>query len=102
MSETKGREAWGYIVLDRLLTDDMVNLMLQMEVRVPVYINALAEKAEKTVEEAAKLVDLLVHIGALEYHTDDDGVDWVMLNIFATGMFRQDWRGCRGVGELAA
>ncbi len=43
------------------------HIMFPMEVRIPVYIGELAEKAGETVEKAAKLADELVHSGAVEH-----------------------------------
>lgn len=94
--EKKGQESWGYIMLDRLLTDEMVDFLLNMELGVPLYIDELAEKSGKTVEEAARLADDLAHIGVIGYSPDKDGVDRVVLIVFVVGSMEaiscDNWR----------
>jgi len=91
-----GVDSWGYIMFDRLLTDEMVDFLLNMQVRVPLYIDELAEKAGKTVEEAARLADDLAHLGIIKYLPDDNGVDRVELPVFVVGSMEQvcldNWR----------
>ncbi|UYO64355.1 FAD-dependent oxidoreductase [Acetobacterium wieringae] len=76
-----------YIMYDALLTDEMVDLVLQMELRTPKYIDELAKILNKPLDYTAKLVDEMVHLGIIEYHTDDDGVDRVQVPIFVPGSF---------------
>jgi len=84
--EKDGRESWGYIALDRQMTDEMVDFALNLKLRVPTYIDELAEKSGKTVQEAARIANELVHIGVLYYEPDDDGVDRVVLTIWIPGI----------------
>lgn len=74
-----------YIFFDPLLTDEMVDTALQIELRKPTYINEVAEWIGKPLDYTAKLLDEMVHIGILEYMTDENGVDRVYLPIFVPG-----------------
>ncbi|MFX4263415.1 FAD-dependent oxidoreductase [Pelotomaculum propionicicum] len=74
-----------YIFFDALLTDEMIDTALKIELRTPTYIDQIAERIGKPLEYTAKLIDEMVHIGILEYMTDDKGVDRVYLPIFVPG-----------------
>ena len=91
-----GVDSWGYIMFDRLLTDEMIDLLLHLQVRKPIYIDELAKLAGKTVGETARMVDEAAHIGIVKYHSDDNGVDRVELPVFVVGSMEQvcldDWR----------
>ncbi len=78
-------KSWEYIFYDRQLTDEQVDFALKMKLRKPYYIAELAKREGMSVEDTAKMADELVHIGLLEYCCDDDGVDRVMLPVFAPG-----------------
>lgn len=77
--------SWEYIFFDRLLTDEMVDFILKMKLRKPYYIKELAKRENMSIEAAAKMADELVHIGILEYTSDEAGVDMVQLPVFAPG-----------------
>lgn len=77
--------SWEYIFYDRQLTDEMVDLALTMKLRTPYYIDELAKEAGLDPVTCAKLADDMVHVGIIEYCTDDNGVDRVQLPIFAPG-----------------
>lgn len=83
----KGENSWPYVMFNRVLSDEQVEFLLNLELRVPTYIGELAEKSGKTIEEAAKLADDIAHIGIIEYVPDDDGVDRVRLPVFVVGSF---------------
>ncbi len=78
-------ESWEYIFFDRLLSDEMVDFILKMKLRTPYYIKDLAKREGMGVEDTAKMADELVHIGILEYTSDDAGIDQVQLPVFAPG-----------------
>ncbi len=78
-------KSWEYILFDRMLTDEMVDFLLKMKLRKPYYIKELMAFSGKSLEETAKFVDEMVHIGIIEYTSDDDGVDMVQLPVFAPG-----------------
>lgn len=80
-------DSWEYIFFNRILNDDMVDFALKMKLRHPYYIKDLAELQGMSVEATAKFADEMVHIGILEYTSDDSGVDMVQLPVFAPGAF---------------
>lgn len=67
-------KSWEYIFFDRQLTDEMVDFALKMKLRKAYYIDELAKREGRSVEDTARMADELVHIGLLEYNCDDDGV----------------------------
>ena len=77
--------SWEYIFFDRQLTDEMVNFALKMKLRKPYYIKDLARLQGMDVVATAKMADDMVHIGILEYTSDDRGVDLVQMPVFAPG-----------------
>lgn len=78
-------KSWEYIFFDRQLSDVQVDNLLKMKLRHPYYIKELASLWNMDVEEAAKFADDLVHIGIIEYTSDDKGVDLVQMPVFAPG-----------------
>ena len=80
-------DSWEYIFFNRILNDEMVDFALKMKLRHPYYIKDLAQVEGMSVEATAKLADEMVHIGILEYTSDDAGVDMVQLPVFAPGGF---------------
>ncbi len=84
-----GMNSGAYIMLDRLMTDEMIEFASHLKLRTPVYIEELAAMSGRSVEEAAKLADDLCQIGILIYKPDDKGVDRVELPIFVVGMLEQ-------------
>ena len=76
-----------YWALNRQLTDEMVNFALPLKLRVPVYLDWLAEQNNMPVEEAARIADELCHVGFLEYMPDENGVDMLVMPIFVVGSF---------------
>ena len=84
-----GMNSGPYFMLDRLLTDEQIDFANHLKLRVPVYIDELAEMSGKSVEEAAKIADDLARIGVLVYKPDEKGVDRVELPIFVVGILEQ-------------
>ena len=78
-------KSWEYIFFDRQLTDVEVDALLQMKLRHPYYIKDLARVLKSSVEKTAKFADKMVHIGILEYTSDDQGIDLVQMPVFAPG-----------------
>ena len=60
-----GMNSGPYFMLDRLLTDEQIDLACNLKLRTPVYIDELAKMAGKSVEYTAKVVDDLCTIGLL-------------------------------------
>ncbi len=77
--------SWEYIFWNRALTDEMVDFALKIKLRHPYYIDELAHIEKMTVEDTAKMVAELCHLGLLEYTADEKGVDMVQLPVFAPG-----------------
>lgn len=78
-------KSWEYIFFDRQLKDVEVNALLRMKLRHPYYIKDLAKVLNSSVEKTAAFADKMVHIGILEYTSDEKGVDLVQLPVFAPG-----------------
>lgn len=78
-------KSWEYIFFDRQLNDVEVNALLRMKLRHPYYIRDLAKVLNASVEKTAAFADKMVHIGILEYTSDEKGVDLVQMPVFAPG-----------------
>jgi NADPH-dependent glutamate synthase beta subunit-like oxidoreductase/NAD-dependent dihydropyrimidine dehydrogenase PreA subunit len=78
-------KSWEYIFFDRQLDDTEVNALLKMKLRHPYYIKDLAKVLHSSVDKTARFADKMVHIGILEYTSDDHGVDMVQMPVFAPG-----------------
>ena len=75
-----------YIYLDTILTDDqMIDAALALELRVPTYIDELASRIGKSIEETAQLCFEMAKAGVIYYDADAAGVDRVNLPIFVPG-----------------
>lgn len=81
-----GMNSGPYWMLDQLLSDEQIDLANHLKLRVPVYIEELAAKAGKSIEETARLCNEMGEIGLLRYRKDDQGVDKVELPIFVVGI----------------
>ncbi|MCQ2486322.1 MAG: FAD-dependent oxidoreductase [Clostridia bacterium] len=77
--------SWEYVFWNRVLTDEMVDFALKVKLRHPYYIEELAKVEKMSVEDTAKMVTELCHLGLMEYTSDDNGVDMVQLPVFAPG-----------------
>lgn len=75
-----------YWMLDEMLTDEMADLMLKMEVRKPVTAKELAKKIKWDEEKVQKLLDEIAQIGLIEYnwHNADRHMQYVM-PVFVVG-----------------
>lgn len=79
----------AYFMLDRLLSDEQIEIASRLTLRKATYIDELAKMAGKSVEYTAKIADELSRIGVLIYRPDENGVDRVELPIFVVGMLEQ-------------
>ena len=77
--------SWEYVFWNRVLSDEMVDFALKVKLRHPYYIEELAKVEKMSVEDTAKMVAELCHIGLMEYTADENGVDMVQLPVFAPG-----------------
>lgn len=96
LNPTPSKKSWEYIFFDRMLSDEMVDALLKMKLRKPYYIAEAAKLWKMPVPEAARFADEMVHIGIIEYTSDDDGVDLIQLPVFAPGSMEntvmEKWR----------
>lgn len=96
LNPVPSEKSWEYIMFDRMLSDEMVDFLLKMELRKPYYIQELTRLSGKSVSKTAKLVDEMVRIGIIEYTSDDEGIDMVQLPVFAPGSMEntvmEKWR----------
>ena len=81
-----GMNSGPYFMLDRLLSDEQIEVANHLELRKPIYIDELARRAGKDIEYTAKVVDELANIGLLRYRLDENGVDQIELPIFVVGI----------------
>ncbi|MBR2761709.1 MAG: hypothetical protein IKD66_11100 [Solobacterium sp.] len=77
--------SWEYIFFDRQLSDAQVDFALKMKLRHPYTIPELAKRENMSVEDTAKMVYDLCHIGLLEYCSAKNEEDRVQLPVFAPG-----------------
>lgn len=84
-----GMNSGAYVMLDRIMTDEMIEFASHLKLRTPVYIEELAKMTGNSIEYTAKMADDLCRIGVLVYKPDDMGVDRVELPIFVVGMLEQ-------------
>lgn len=74
-----------YYVLDCVVSDEQAEIALQMERRVPISAEKIAEKCGKTVEETERLLHELMIIGVVE-DTHENGCEEYVLPIFLPGI----------------
>lgn len=76
-----------YIYMNALLDDDYyLDVLANINVRVPMYVNELAEKMGEPVEKMAEIVEKLGRIGFIEYDPDEQGVDRFCIPVFLPGI----------------
>ena len=89
-------KSWEYVFFDRLVTDEMLDIMLKMNLRQKYYIPELAKIVKMPVQRVAELVEQMGHVGALEFCLDKNGVDMIKLPILVPGSFEigcvEPWR----------
>ncbi len=77
-----------YYVLDCIVTDDMCDVGLAMELRKPQTVEQLAKKCGRTVEETSKLAFDLAVAGGCVFYTKDD-VMYYELTVFVPGVMEK-------------
>lgn len=76
-----------YIYIDALIEDDeLLDILLQINFRNPMYVEELAQKLNKSIEETAEIVDKLARLGFVEYDPDELGVDRFCIPVFLPGI----------------
>ena len=73
-----------YILMDHVLTDEMVDICLSMKIRTPYTMEEIAKRSKKDIETVRKCVEEMGLIGFIEYERKD-GVEYVKLPLFAPG-----------------
>ncbi len=81
----KGQEGEAYMLLDPCVTDEMLEVLLNMKLRKPVYVDKLAKKCGKSVEETARICEQCCRVGVMEYTGDKGGADMVEVPVFCVG-----------------
>ncbi len=77
-----------YYVLDCVVTDEMAEVGLAMELRKPRTIERIAEKCGKPVEEARALAVQLAEVGGCVF-SSENGVDLYELTVFVPGVMEK-------------
>ncbi|MFA9422300.1 MAG: FAD-dependent oxidoreductase [Sedimentibacter sp.] len=77
-----------YYVLECIVTDEMADVGLAMELRKPQTIEQIAKKCGKSVEETQKLATELAYVGGCTFYTKDD-VDVYELTVFVPGVMEK-------------
>jgi NADPH-dependent glutamate synthase beta subunit-like oxidoreductase/NAD-dependent dihydropyrimidine dehydrogenase PreA subunit len=85
-SEPATKDSWGYIHLDRVLDDEMVDFLYNyIDPHVPTTVDAVAARCGWSIDDTVEMIDRLAHVSALMYITAPDGNDMIMQNIFIVG-----------------
>nr|WP_264852282.1 FAD-dependent oxidoreductase [Clostridium sp. E14] len=88
MMITIDEKAPEYYVLECVVTDEMADVGLAMELRKPETIEQIAKKCGKTVEETKRLAMELAQVGACIFHSEH-GVDLFELTVFVPGVMEK-------------
>ena len=77
-----------YYVLDCIVTDEMAEVGLAMELRKPQTVAQIAKKCGKTIEETDRLARELAFVGACIFH-EEHGQDVFELTVFVPGVMEK-------------
>lgn len=76
-----------YIYTDALVKDDfLLDVLLKVDFRHPMYINELAERIGESVERTAEIANELGRLGFIEFEPDEEGVDRLTIPVFLPGI----------------
>lgn len=75
----KGKNSTVYMMFDPLITDEMLDVLEKMDFRTTIYVDQLARRCNKPVEEVARIANELAKIGIIEFWPDEKGVDRLYL-----------------------
>ncbi len=76
-----------YIYTDALIKDDyLLDVLLKIDFRNPMYIDEFAKRIDVTIERAAEIADELGRLGFIEYEADENGVDRITVPVFLPGI----------------
>lgn len=73
-----------YLLLENILTDEMIDIGLSMKIRTPYTVETIAARSGMPVEKVKTLTAEMAYIGFLEY-TKLDGKEALSLPVFAPG-----------------
>ena len=77
-----------YKVLNCVVTDEMAEVALAMELRGPLPLETIAKRCKKPLEETRRLVDQLAETGVCIFHSEN-GVDLFELPVFVPGVMEK-------------
>ncbi|WP_367925553.1 FAD-dependent oxidoreductase [uncultured Ruthenibacterium sp.] len=77
-----------YKVLNCVVTDEMAEVALALELRKPLPLETIAKRCGKTLEETKKQMDLLTEAGVVIFHSEN-GVDVFELPVFVPGVMEK-------------
>ena len=76
-----------YIYTNALIDDDyLLDVLLKVDFRHPMYINELAERIGESVEKTAEVAERLGRLGFIEFEADEQGVDRLTIPVFLPGI----------------
>ena len=85
---TLDENAPEYKVLNCVVTDEMAEVALAMELRGPMPLEKIAKRCGKPLEETKRLVDQLAEAGVCIFHSEN-GVDVFELPVFVPGVMEK-------------
>lgn len=85
---TLDENAPEYKVLNCVVTDEMAEVALAMELRKPFPIETIAKRCGKPVDETQRLVNQLAEAGVCIFHSEN-GVDVYELPVFVPGVMEK-------------
>lgn len=77
-----------YKVLNCVVTDEMAEVALALELRKPLPLDTIAKRCGKSLEETKKQMDLLTEAGVVIFHSEN-GVDVFELPVFVPGVMEK-------------
>ncbi|WP_435413757.1 FAD-dependent oxidoreductase [Ruthenibacterium intestinale] len=77
-----------YKVLNCVVTDEMAEVALALELRKPLPLETIAKRCGKTLEETKKQMDRLTEVGVVIFHSEN-GVDVFELPVFVPGVMEK-------------
>ena len=76
-----------YIYTDALVKDDyLLDVLLKVDFRHPMYIDELAERIGESIEKTAEIAEELGKLGFIEFEADENGVDRLTIPVFLPGI----------------
>lgn len=93
-----------YIYTNALIEDDyLLDVLLEIDFRSPMYLDELAKRIDRSIEDTAVLADKLAGLSFIEYEPDEKGVDRVTVPVFLPGIMElgvMDYQKCLDHPEI--